>query len=215
MVILQPATAPTGETVILRIKTLKFIGKGAFGYVYKSELNLVDKQQEQASPIHGRPAVVKFCLKPNDFDELDILKQLQNPDSCVLGLTYFFIWTNFDGDHVNLVFEHFGKDLHYVIMNKFDAKKGLGIYAELFVYQLFRGKNFEEGHRIRLNLKLAGLRYLHSLNIGHRDIKPKNLLCKLETGELKITDLGCGKIFKEGEQHGHHVGTRYPRKSRY
>jgi len=42
---------------------------------------------------------------------------------------------------------------------------------------------------------LHGVKYLHSLNIAHRDLKPTNLLLKSsESNEIKIADFGLSKI---------------------
>jgi len=42
---------------------------------------------------------------------------------------------------------------------------------------------------------IQGVKYLHSLNIAHRDLKPTNLLLKSnDTNEIKIADFGLSKI---------------------
>lgn len=48
---------------------------------------------------------------------------------------------------------------------------------------------------------LKAVNYLHSMGIVHRDLKPENLLLSsnLGTPEIKISDFGLSKIFKQSE----------------
>jgi serine/threonine protein kinase len=45
--------------------------------------------------------------------------------------------------------------------------------------------------KVVINL-IKGLEWLHSHNIAHNDIKPENILCNKDTGEIKYIDLGLG-----------------------
>ena len=51
-----------------------------------------------------------------------------------------------------------------------------------------------------------GLKYLHSHNVMHRDLKCMNILLDRKN-RLKIGDLGLSKIFEEKELHASNVGT--------
>ena len=57
-----------------------------------------------------------------------------------------------------------------------------------------------------LNEATRGLKYLHSLNIVHRDIKPMNILIN-SSGSAKIADMATGKSLQKDETsyrtHGH------------
>ena len=52
-----------------------------------------------------------------------------------------------------------------------------------------------------LALRLAAaLAELHRHHVIHKDIKPQNLLCNPDTGEVKITDLGIACLLPRESQ---------------
>jgi serine/threonine protein kinase len=62
-------------------------------------------------------------------------------------------------DMTALAMNLFDLDLYEFIRRNYSEAAGLGILAEVFGYQIFRG-----------------LGYLHSRRVAHRDIKPENCL---------------------------------------
>ncbi|KAI4373236.1 hypothetical protein MLD38_011384 [Melastoma candidum] len=73
---------------------------------------------------------------------------------------------------IYVVFELMESDLHQVIKMNDDLSPG---HHQFFVYQLLRG-----------------LKYIHSANVFHRDLKPKNILAN-EDCKLKICDFGLAR----------------------
>ena len=57
-------------------------------------------------------------------------------------------------------------------------------HVKLFVYQLLRG-----------------LKYIHSANVLHRDLKPINLLINVEDLILKIADFGLARVMDSEYNH--------------
>ena len=57
-------------------------------------------------------------------------------------------------------------------------------HVKLFVYQLLRG-----------------LKYIHSANVLHRDLKPMNLLINVEDLILKIADFGLARVMDSEYNH--------------
>lgn len=100
-----------------------------------------------------------------------------------------------DFDSVYVVEELLDTDLQKII-NK-NGKLSLDV-SKLFLYQLLRG-----------------LKYIHSANVLHRDIKPGNLFVNKEDLTLKIGDYGLARVFDERYNHKGYltaiVSTRYYR----
>ena len=57
---------------------------------------------------------------------------------------------------------------------------------------------------------LRGLKYIHSANVLHRDLKPGNLLVN-EDCDLKIADFGLARTFSEADLMTEYVVTRWYR----
>ena len=99
-----------------------------------------------------------------------------------------------DLDSVYVVEELLDTDLH-----KIQANNRLPLdMTKLFLYQLLRG-----------------VKYIHSANVIHRDIKPGNLFLNIEDLTLKIGDYGLARVFDNLYDHGGYltalVSTRYYR----
>jgi len=91
---------------------------------------------------------------------------------------------------------------HYLAMEYIDGRslqKWLGLLGR-----------FSVGDALHIVLACAeGVRYAHSLDLVHRDIKPDNILINRQ-GEVKLTDLGAVKWLEEDmslTQTGHGIGT--------
>ena len=100
-----------------------------------------------------------------------------------------------DLDAVYVVEELLDTDLHKLIES--NGKLPLET-CKLFLYQLLRG-----------------LKYIHSANVIHRDIKPGNLFIKVDDLTLKIGDYGLARVFDDRYDHKGYltavVSTRYYR----
>lgn len=159
--------SPSGRDVdvTLYAESGRVIGHGAFGTVYKIK-----------SKVDGRRTEYVALKEPKFGDEdvaaeAALLEGLRHPNLVSLrfqlkrhGLRMMATELVSDGD------------LYHFIMNWYDTGSGLGLYTEVFGFQLFRG-----------------LGYLHYHDIVHRDVKPENLLVSSSTGLLKICDFGCAK----------------------
>ncbi len=190
-----------GKERKLELRWLDTIGKGAFGNVEKMSAREVHEFPSSSPPAEGIVAL-KTPDPSNGLDsvERDLFLRLRHKNVCEL-LFYFQ-----QGKYVYLGLEFVeGSDLHRCLVAFFRREGGIGILAELFAYQMFRG-----------------LAHCHSRRVCHRDIKPENLLVNPITGVLKITDFGCGTqmhhdvsrdpspaVQASGEEHTFYIGTRF------
>lgn len=152
-----------------RFRSLKKIGEGTYGVVYKA--------------IHTRDNV-KCALKMirTDRDEEGIPSTCLREISCIKDLQHDNIVTLFDIIYANnklyMVFEFIDRDLK----NLMDIIEPSGkllppTYVKSFMWQL-----------------LSALSYCHLRRIVHRDLKPQNILVS-DTGVIKIADFGLARNF--------------------
>ncbi len=156
--------------VTLYAESGRVIGHGAFGTVYKMKSKLDGRKTEYVA------------LKEPRFDDDDIaaevamLEELEHPN--LVALKFLLLRQGLRLVATELVADG---DLYHFISNWFGLSRGIGMYAEAFGFQMFRG-----------------LGYLHYHRIAHRDVKPENLLVSAVTGVLKICDFGCAKKLSPG-----------------
>jgi mitogen-activated protein kinase 1/3 len=111
------------------------------------------------------------------FREIKILQRLHHPNC--LSLIDISAATSFENfKSVYVVTEYFPADLAEIIKS---PQPLTDVHVQTFMYQLLRG-----------------LKYLHSCNVLHRDLKPNNILVNREC-DLSICDFGLARVSYELE----------------
>jgi len=187
------------EAVRLTFKREGVIGKGSFGVVQLVRL-------QRVSPVEGngegsscikptRLAMKTVVVKQRESRELGILKQLAHPN--IVPLRYFFFSNAKAGPGItlNLLFDAQPTTVY-------DALEELAGRGDVW--------SSEEVAQYGSQLA-AGVAYLHSLSIAHRDIKPRNLLLRPENSHLQICDLGSACRVGEGTALTAYICSRFYR----
>jgi len=191
-----------------KFSDLKVIAGGGSGVVLSgfdkslSESSLPDKDGSQVAlkrlslvgKGHCRVALRELRLL-NRFVHENVVKTYKITDSNGSTIDDPTLENFKDLDSVYVVEELLDTDLHKVIER--NGKLSLDT-TKLFLYQLLRG-----------------LKYIHSANVIHRDIKPGNLFVNLDDLTLKIGDYGLARVFDNRYEHKGYltavVSTRYYR----
>uniref|UniRef100_A0AC35TZ44 Mitogen-activated protein kinase n=1 Tax=Rhabditophanes sp. KR3021 TaxID=114890 RepID=A0AC35TZ44_9BILA len=164
------------------------IGYGAFGIVWA----VTDPRNNKKVALKKMPNVFQnqaSCKRV--FREVRMLASFSHDN--VLGLLDILQPTERHFyQEIYILTELMQSDLHKIIVSPQPLTSD---HIKVFVYQILRG-----------------LRYLHSANILHRDIKPGNLLVNSNC-ILKICDFGLARVWNPKEQINmtHEVVTQYYR----
>ncbi|CAI4230581.1 unnamed protein product [Auanema sp. JU1783] len=164
------------------------IGYGAFGVVW----SVTDPRSGKRVALKKMPNVFQNLAScKRVFREIKMLASFKHDNVlCLLDILqptspHFF-------QELYVLTELMQSDLHKIIV----SPQPLTVdHVKVFVYQILRG-----------------LKYLHSANILHRDIKPGNLLVNSNC-ILKICDFGLARVWdcKEKQNMTHEVVTQYYR----
>uniref|UniRef100_A0A7N0UG92 Mitogen-activated protein kinase n=1 Tax=Kalanchoe fedtschenkoi TaxID=63787 RepID=A0A7N0UG92_KALFE len=166
---------------------IKPIGRGAYGVVC-SGLNRETNEKVAIKKIHNVFENRVDALRT--LRELKLLRHVQHEN--VIALKDVMMPSQSVGfKDVYLVYELMDTDLHHIIKS---SQPLSGDHCKYFIFQLLRG-----------------LKYLHSANILHRDLKPGNLLVNSNC-DLKICDFGLARTSRSnGEFMTEYVVTRWYR----
>ncbi|PIN02741.1 Mitogen-activated protein kinase [Handroanthus impetiginosus] len=152
-----------------RYKILEIIGKGSYGVVCAA----IDTHTG------GKVAIKKIT---NIFEhmsdairilrEIKLLRLLRHPD--IVEIKRIMLPpSRRDFRDIYVVFELMESDLHQVIKANDDLT--------------------HEHHRFFLYQMLRAMKYMHTANVYHRDLKPKNILANANC-KLKICDFGLARV---------------------
>jgi len=173
------------------LKYIRHLGSGAYGVVCAC---LDEKKGEEVAvkkitKIFDRKILSKRCLR-----EIKMLRCFQNHENIIGVLDVFKLANDDNFNEIYVVQELMEADLHQIIRSK---QKLTNSHYQYFLYQILRG-----------------LKYIHSADVIHRDLKPGNLLVNSDC-ELKICDFGLARgqvdYDEEKPQMTEYVATRWYR----
>ena len=121
-----------GQATIVELSDPDKIGQGAFGKTFATLLKLKDDDGDEAAKNQGRFAI-KVCEDDNPI-ERDILLKMKHPN--VIRLFFH----NVINKQMYMVLELMdARDLYEVVLEAAKAGESLGMYIQVYAYQLFRG----------------------------------------------------------------------------
>ncbi|GLJ31887.1 hypothetical protein SUGI_0641630 [Cryptomeria japonica] len=152
-----------------RYKIQEVIGKGSYGVVcsaidtHTGEKVAIKKINDIFEHISDATRILR---------EIKLLRLLRHPD--IVEIKHIMLPpSRRDFKDIYVVFELMESDLHQVIKANDDLTPE---HYQFFLYQLLRA-----------------LKYIHTANVYHRDLKPKNVLANADC-KLKICDFGLARV---------------------
>ncbi|KAI3463719.1 hypothetical protein Pfo_020382 [Paulownia fortunei] len=152
-----------------RYQIQEVIGSGISGVVcsaidtHTGERVAIKKITDVFKPVSNATQILR---------EIKLLRLLRHPD--IVAIKHIMLPPSRRNFHnIYLVFELVDSDLHHVIEANNDLTPE---HYQFFLYQLLRG-----------------LKYIHTANVFHRDLKPKNILANADC-KLKICDFGIARV---------------------
>ncbi|KAI3496462.1 hypothetical protein L1887_38826 [Cichorium endivia] len=152
-----------------RYKLVEVIGKGSSGIVCSAiDTHLgVKVAIKKINDIFEHISVTASIVR-----EIKLLRLLSHPD--IVEIKHILLPpSKREFNDIYVVFELMESDLHGVIKANDDLTPE---HHQFFLYQLLRG-----------------LKYIHTANVFHRDLKPKNILANTNC-KLKICDFGLSRV---------------------
>ncbi|KAK7251722.1 hypothetical protein RIF29_35165 [Crotalaria pallida] len=151
-----------------RYQILEVVGKGSYGVVGSA----VDNHTGEKVAIKKINDVFEHVSDATRIlREIKLLRLLRHPD--IVEIKHIMLPpSRREFKDIYVVFELMESDLHQVIRANDDLTPE---HHQFFLYQLLRG-----------------LKYIHTANVFHRDLKPKNILANADC-KLKICDFGLAR----------------------
>ncbi|XBJ12661.1 hypothetical protein VPH35_017144 [Triticum aestivum] len=152
-----------------RYKIEEIIGKGSYGVVCSA----IDRQTGDRVAIKKVSNIFEHITDAaRMLREIKLLRLLRHPD--IVQIKHIMLPpSRRDYKDIFVVFELMDTDLHQVIKANDDLTKE---HYQFFLYQMLRA-----------------LKYIHTANVYHRDLKPKNILANANC-KLKICDFGLARV---------------------
>ncbi|CCE61917.1 hypothetical protein TPHA_0B02440 [Tetrapisispora phaffii CBS 4417] len=176
-------------TVDKRFELIKEIGHGAYGVVCSARF--IEATEDTTVAIKKVTNIFsKTLLCKRSLRELKLLRHFRG--------------------HKNITCLY---DLDIVFNSKTGEFNGLYLYEELMecdLYQIIKsGQPLTDAHYQSFTYQiLCGLKYIHSADVLHRDLKPGNLLVNADC-QLKICDFGLARGYSENPVENNQFLTEY------
>ena len=159
----------TGYGEANRYKILEVVGKGSYGVVC-SAIDTHTGEKVAIKKINDIFEHISDAIRI--LREIKLLRLLRHPD--IVEIKRIMLPpSSREFKDIYVVFELMESDLHQVIKANDDLTRE---HQQFFLYQLLRA-----------------LKYMHTANVYHRDLKPKNILANANC-KLKICDFGLARV---------------------
>mmetsp|Transcript_27359 Transcript_27359/g.52085 ORF Transcript_27359/g.52085 Transcript_27359/m.52085 type:complete len:377 (+) Transcript_27359:379-1509(+) len=167
--------------VLRKYEIVQKLGKGAYGIVWKA----IDKKTRETVALKKIfDAFQNATDAQRTFREIMFLQELNNHENIIRLLNVLKAENDRD---IYLIFEFMETDLHAVIR----ANILEDIHKQYTMYQLFKC-----------------LKFMHSADLLHRDVKPSNLLLNSEC-QVKLADFGLARSVAQLEEETSPILTDY------
>jgi mitogen-activated protein kinase 1/3 len=170
-----------------RYTDLKIIGEGAYGVVVQGKdratpenvaIKKIILKDPNAPPILTRQQLIYF---QSTLREVKILKKLQHENIINIKHAYRMASDGVNMTEIYLIQDLMGPDRYKLIHG---LKNPItNEHIAFFTYQIIRG-----------------IKYIHSANVIHRDLKSQNILVNSQC-DLKICDFGMARVVDETYDH--------------
>lgn len=152
-----------------RYKILEVIGKGSYGVVCAA-IDTHTGEKVAIKKIHDVFEHISDAIRI--LREVKLLRLLRHPD--IVEIKRIMLPpSKREFKDIFVVFELMESDLHQVIKANDDLTRE---HHQFFLYQMLRA-----------------LKYMHTANVYHRDLKPKNILANANC-KLKVCDFGLARV---------------------
>ncbi|KAI8893078.1 kinase-like domain-containing protein, partial [Globomyces pollinis-pini] len=167
-----------------RYEILRELGQGAYGLVCAARNKLTGQEVavKKVTKIFDKDILAKRALR-----EVKLLKHFNGHEN-ITALFDVDLQDPNDYNEIFLVQELMEADLHQIIRSQQSLTDA---HYQYFIYQICRG-----------------LKYIHSAQVLHRDLKPGNLLVNADC-ELKICDFGLARGFSDAPENSAGFMTEY------
>jgi mitogen-activated protein kinase kinase kinase len=153
--------ASSTSNISVRWQQGRFIGAGAFGYVYLA-INLDTGGLMAAKEIRFQDVNSLSTLLQQIQDELSVMEILQHPN----------------------IVEYYGIEVHREKVFIFEEYCQGGSIASLLEHGRIEDETVLQVYAMQM---LDGLAYLHSKGVVHRDVKPESELCVIDANPRRMT----------------------------
>lgn len=173
-----------------RFKIVKELGHGAYGIVCSARYGNQEGEGNYVAIKKVTNIFSKKILCKRALRELKLLEFFRGHKNitCLYDLDIVPNPTTGDFNEIYLYEELMECDMHQIIRS---GQPLTDSHFQLFIYQV-----------------LCGLKYIHSADVLHRDLKPGNLLVNADC-ELKICDFGLARGFSEDFEQNAQFMTEY------
>jgi len=160
--------------IVAKYEVLQKLGKGAYGIVWKV-------RDKETTEIFALKKIFGAFQNATDaqrtFREIIFLQELSDHENII---TLLDVMKADNDKDIYLIFEYMETDLHAVIR----ANILEDIHKRFIIYQL-----------------LKAIKYMHTAQVIHRDMKPSNLLLNSEC-LVKVADFGLARLIDAPKEEG-------------